>query len=122
MVNSGVCDLVLLESPAYGNGLGLSIHIRTKAEAFWSYIESAVVRIGEQMIELKGGVEQNEGPHYWINGHPGDQADPNNDPNLLAMVAELRTVFPKFDIHYQKKSAKQHLFRLDNRNFQCETE
>jgi hypothetical protein len=50
----GGCDLVLLSNPGFGNGLGLHIHTRTKVESWWSYIEQAVVQIGDQMIELSG--------------------------------------------------------------------
>ena len=44
-----------MDNPAFGNGLGLRVHIRTKIHTWWSYIESAVVMIGDGILEVKGG-------------------------------------------------------------------
>lgn len=106
----GGCDLVLLDSPRYANGAGLTIHIRTKIETWWSYIESAVIRIGDQTLELKGG-EAGEGPNYWVNGIAGNK-DVEKEDNIRlfeAAMGEQRC----FKIHYNNASAKQHKFRLD---------
>ena len=48
----GGCDLVLVENPDFMNGLGLTVHIRTKIETWWSYVESAVLKIGEETMEI----------------------------------------------------------------------
>ena len=50
----GICDLVLVEAPGFGNGLGFTAHIRTAAQANdnWSYIGSAAIKIGEDVLEV----------------------------------------------------------------------
>ena len=48
----GACDLVLLDAPNFGNGLGLHIDIRTTARYAYSYIESAVLLIGNETFEV----------------------------------------------------------------------
>jgi hypothetical protein len=49
----GGCDLVLVDNPEFKNGLGMTIHIRTKIETWWSYIQAAVVKIGEETFEIQ---------------------------------------------------------------------
>ena len=66
----GGCDLVLVQDPGFNNGQGLSIHIRTKIQRWWSFVESAVVQIGDDTLEVMGGVEH--GRHY-VNGHVGER-------------------------------------------------
>ena len=48
----GECDLVFLHAPSFGHGLGLDIHVRTTIRMYYCYIESAVVRIGEDVLEV----------------------------------------------------------------------
>lgn len=61
----GVCDLVLMSNPDFKNGLGIDIHIRSTRTRLWSYISSAAVRIGEDILEVVGGKNVNK---FWING------------------------------------------------------
>jgi len=63
----GICDLVMLQNSDFESGLGMDIHIRTKRTMSWSYISSAVLRIGEETLEIMGGYEDK----YWINGVEG---------------------------------------------------
>lgn len=58
----GICDLVFLSAPSFANGLGLEIHIRTKARYQYSYIESAVIKIGDDILEVGSWGE------HWFNG------------------------------------------------------
>jgi len=51
----GGCDLVLVDSPDFLEGLGMTVHIRTKIETWWSYVESAAIRIGGQTLVVSGG-------------------------------------------------------------------
>lgn len=67
----GVCDLVMVQNPYFESGLGMDIHIRTKRTRGWSYIANAVLRIGEETLEIMGGSEAN----YWINGVRGGELD-----------------------------------------------
>jgi hypothetical protein len=60
----GVCDLVLLRSRVFGNGVGMDVHIRTKEQDGYSYIINVAVRIGNDVLEVTGNEEQD----YFING------------------------------------------------------
>lgn len=62
--------MVLLQNPDFNNGQGLTIHIRTKISTWWSYIERAVVKIGDDTLEVKSGLEDKQ---YWANGEAGDK-------------------------------------------------
>lgn len=64
----GVCDLVLARNRGFGDGAGLDVQIRTKRMMQWSYISSAVVRIGKDSLEVRGG-KMNK---FWINGIEGN--------------------------------------------------
>lgn len=63
----GGCDLVLLDNPDFQDGLGMKIHIRTKVETWWSYVQSAVVQIGEETVEINGDNAEN---WLYTNGLP----------------------------------------------------
>jgi len=63
---NGVCDMILLSAPGFDNGKGLELHIRTKKMMQWSYVASATLKIGDDIIEVIGG--QGVKDHYYING------------------------------------------------------
>ena len=65
----GGCDLVLLDNPNFKDGLGMRVHIRTKIETWWSYVESAVVQIGGETVEITSG---KKGQWLFINGVPNE--------------------------------------------------
>ena len=46
------CDLVLAEAKSFGNGLGMTAHVRLRSRFDYSYIESAAVQIGEDVLEV----------------------------------------------------------------------
>jgi len=54
----------------FNNGQGLHIHIRTKIEHWWSFIESAAVKIGDDTLEVHGGAQERR---YWVNGKEGNR-------------------------------------------------
>eukprot|EP00980_Cylindrotheca_fusiformis_P031200 scaffold25955_cov196-Cylindrotheca_fusiformis.AAC.1 len=58
--------MVLTKDPEFANGLGLDIQIRTKLVRFWSYIKNAAVLIGDDILEVKGNVEE-KAMDYWVN-------------------------------------------------------
>jgi len=93
----GACDLVLLQNPDFNNGLGMDIHIRTKFTKQWSYITSAVLRIGNDTFEVMAGVKN---PH-WINKVQGE--------NLEHGVSG-------FSITFEQINSKSYEFRVDMRN------
>jgi hypothetical protein len=88
----GECDLVLLRSSEFGSGLGLDVHIRTKFRRDMSYISSAVLRIGSDVLEVESqGV-------YYLNGVAG---------------AALPDEFSGFTFSHTQPTGKQHLFEVD---------
>ena len=99
----GGCDLVLLDAPAFANGLGLTIHIRTKIETWWSFIEAAVIKIGKRTFELRGG-PTGEGPHYWVDGMLSETG-----ADIGTFQIEFAEI-PGFRILYKKVSDHQHKF------------
>jgi len=64
----GICDLVLVSNAEFGKGAGLDVHIRTKKMRQWSYVDSAAIRIGIDILEVRGGEKRN----FWINGIEGN--------------------------------------------------
>eukprot|EP00980_Cylindrotheca_fusiformis_P021853 scaffold8693_cov103-Cylindrotheca_fusiformis.AAC.1 len=66
----GQCDMILVKDEEFADGLGLEVQIRTKLVRFWSFIQNAAIRIGEDTLEMQGSPELsvNKGNnHYWIN-------------------------------------------------------
>mmetsp|Transcript_18246 Transcript_18246/g.45217 ORF Transcript_18246/g.45217 Transcript_18246/m.45217 type:complete len:458 (+) Transcript_18246:81-1454(+) len=64
----GQCDLVLTKDHEFANGLGLDVQIRTKLVRFWSYIEKAAIRIGNDILEVEGNADPEENDtRYWFN-------------------------------------------------------
>jgi len=60
----GACDMVMLSNPDFDNNKGMDVHVRTKIRFSWSYIESAILKIGQDTLEIMGGDMR----RYWING------------------------------------------------------
>ena len=48
----GECDLVLVSSKKFNSGSGLDLHARTTIESYFSYIETAALRVGEHSLEF----------------------------------------------------------------------
>jgi len=67
----GSCDLVMLLNPEYNEGRGMYIHIRTKLTKQWSFVANAAVRIGEEILEVRGA-QGGAGHQYWLNGEAGE--------------------------------------------------
>jgi hypothetical protein len=87
----GECDLVLLHNADFESGLGLDVHIRTKIRRDFSYISSAVLRIGKDVLEVASqGV-------YWFNG---------------ALNADVPAEFSGFAFSHTQPTDKQHVFEV----------
>jgi hypothetical protein len=87
----GECDLVLLHSSEFGSGLGLDVHVRTKLRRDMSYISSATLRIGTDILEVESqGI-------YYLNGVVG---------------AELPNEFSGFAFSHTQPTEKQHVFEM----------
>ncbi|KAL3944168.1 MAG: hypothetical protein SGBAC_001725 [Bacillariaceae sp.] len=56
----------MISNKDFADGLGIDIHIRTKIVRFWSYIENSVIRIGNDILEVSGSLENGEAK-YWMN-------------------------------------------------------
>jgi hypothetical protein len=61
--------MVLVKDPNFADGLGLDVQIRTKLVRFWSYIQSAAIRIGNDVFEIQGSADGAtfEDVSYWVN-------------------------------------------------------
>ncbi|CAB9519251.1 expressed unknown protein [Seminavis robusta] len=84
----GVCDLVFLSNPKFAQGTGLEIHIRTKARYQYSYIESAAIQLGEDILEVGayGG--------YMLNGISNADLDKLDKYTIThQMVSSKQSVF-----------------------------
>jgi hypothetical protein len=87
----GECDLVLLQNKDFESGLDLDVHIRTKMRRDMSYIASAALRIGRDLLVVEShGV-------YFFNGVAG---------------ADLPSVFGGFEFLHTQPTDKQHVFEL----------
>jgi hypothetical protein len=87
----GACDLVLLDAPHFGPEKELAIHVRTKIEHTYSYIESAVVKIGDETFEVGSWAD------YFLNG---------------VQNAELPATISGYPITYEQINEKAHHFEI----------
>lgn len=87
--------MILVKDPDFANGLGLEVQIRTQLVRYWSYIRNAVVRIGDDILELSGsssvdddGVHDDDevGTDYWINFEHQGELSTMGDGSLLFPV------------------------------------
>lgn len=93
----GACDLVLVHAPSFNaSGLDLDIHIRTTKRYQYSFISSAVIRIGEDTLEVSSWGE------YSINGVSQWRDDGDGGSMNLA----------GFPLVYQQINEKQSKFEL----------
>ena len=90
---------MLLSNPGFDNGKGLHIHLRTKISTWWSYIESAVVQIGDETVEVMGAEDGKT--KYWVNGKQGQ---PMNDKDKF--------ILEDHEVSFQAITDQQHRFRF----------
>jgi hypothetical protein len=89
----GECDLTLVKVEDFQKGLPLDIQIRTKARYEYSYVESAAVKIGDDILQVNAyGV-------YFLNGV--ESADLKG-----AMMAGL------YPVTHVQKDEKTHVFNI----------
>ena len=97
----GQCDLLLAKDPNFADGLGLNAQIRTKLVRYWSYIRSAAINIGEDILEVQGSADTEEVGvvNYWYN---------------LEYQGKMDTVggFP-VSIHVDNGPRRKHIFEID---------
>jgi len=100
----GQCDLLLVKDPEFAGGLGLDVQIRNKLVRFWSYIKSAAIRIGDDILEVQGTADpEDRGTHFWINFQYNAEATAiggfplsviNNSPHKRRFEIDLNSRFP----------------------------
>lgn len=61
----GECDMVFVDAPNFAPEMPMKINVRTKARYDYSFIESAVIQIGEETLEVGSWGE------YFLNGVEG---------------------------------------------------
>lgn len=64
----GECDLVMVRSKNFHNGIGLDLHARTTIHSYFSFIETAALRVGENIVEFHKD-------EFFIDGHKFSPAD-----------------------------------------------
>lgn len=57
------------------DGMGMLLHIRTKIEAWWSFIQGAALLIGEETLEIKGGESSDQ--WLYVNGAVNEPLEKN---------------------------------------------
>ncbi|CAB9502296.1 expressed unknown protein [Seminavis robusta] len=93
----GECDLVLLSAPNFLYG-PLDIHIRTKSRYDYSYIETAAVRIGEDILEVSSWGD------YALNGVDGALGPNGHEVPILG----------GYSVSYRQADDKRHVFEIRN--------
>jgi hypothetical protein len=84
-------NLLFIQSQDFESGLGLDVRIRTKLRGDMTYISSAVLRIGSDVLEVESqGV-------YWFNG---------------VLDADLLEEFSGFAFSHKELGAKRHVFEV----------
>lgn len=92
----GQCDLILTKDSAFANSLGLDVQIRTKLVRHWSYIKSAAIRIGDDILEVEGSTNEAVSK-FWIN---------------LEFQGNLRTI-GGFPVQFHKRDKHKNIFLID---------
>lgn len=64
----GECDLVLVHSEQFHQGAGFDLHARTKIQDYFSYIDTAAMRVGDNVLEFHKD-------HFFLNGNMHTPAD-----------------------------------------------
>ena len=93
-----------MKSDNFGGGLGFDIHIRTKVRTWWSYIETAVLRIGDDTLEVQGGSDNVT--RFWVNGIQGHT-------DQVVDGSYLKSTLAGHKIHFRDMSARTKQFRID---------
>ena len=92
----GECDLVFLHAPDFRNGTGLEIHVRTSIRYWYSYIESAALKIGNDILEVDSFGQ------YAFNGIDGAHSEELSLPELAGFPVQKRQPHSKKTIFEQK--------------------
>lgn len=95
--------MILISAPRFQHGLGLDIHIRTKIRYEYSHIQSAALKIGDEILEVGGWGE------YLLNGIDS-AAMPNSLSGFAVMHEQVNDKVHKFTVEI----SKQEKFEIKN--------
>ncbi|CAB9522197.1 expressed unknown protein [Seminavis robusta] len=98
--SGATCNVILVDSPHFMGGVGLHIQVRLQSTPMWSYMDAAVIQIGEETLEVQGkakGNNNNINNPYWING----------------VYQESNLQVSSFPIEFQQLNARQRDFKID---------
>ena len=90
---------MLLDAPDYAKGLGVRIHIRTKQMYEYSFIETAALKLGDDLIEISSwGI-------YSVNGV--------DSANLPAVLSDALTLTRQEVMDADGTSNKRHQYTIE---------
>lgn len=98
----GECDLVMVHSDKFHMGTGLDLHVRTTIESYFSYIETAALRIGEHVVEFHKN-------HFFIDG---DEYKPSDLPMTFGTGA-LQYTISNAEVEEGKNSRFYQYYKVD---------
>jgi hypothetical protein len=85
----GACDLHLLQAPKFDEGMDLTVDVRTRIRYEYSYIESAAIRIGDEILEVSSwgeyhlnGIDSAEMPNH-ISGYLITHSEPTEKSHVF---------------------------------------
>lgn len=94
----GQCDLTYLTEPSFG-GVGLDIQIRTSPRYEFSFIESAAIKIGDDVLEIGSWGE------YFLNGVEFSGAEAVDMPDMK--------LASRYSVSHTQVNKKRHIFEVD---------
>ena len=97
----GECDLVMVHSNQFHNGAGLDLHVRTTIEDYFSFIESAALRIGEHTIEVHP-------TKMYIDGHELDK-----DELPVTFGDDFKYTISKAEVESNKNARFYNYYKID---------
>jgi hypothetical protein len=99
-------DLKLLSVPKFDGDLDLDIHVRTTIRSTYSYIETAVVRIGDDTLEVSSWGE------YSLNGVEDANLASYDDQVLLRGQTQPVPGLAGYDVYHTEVNKKKHVFDI----------
>jgi hypothetical protein len=110
--------LVLAKDVEFANGLGLDVQIRTKLVRYWSYIRSAAIRIGDDILEVEGsGDPEDADMHYWINFQPQGEVNALGGFPLTVKQGTSKSHKHRFEIDLSSKFPGQRIVIVTMKEF-----
>jgi hypothetical protein len=89
----GACDLVLLHSDKFGDGLGMDVHIRTKHRRNFSYISNLALRLGDEVFEVAGKGQ------YYLNGIENAPLSNTISGYEIVQSVNSKTGYPMYTVY-----------------------